>query len=63
MVTIFRPSLLSIKATSFAKDDARKFPGIFANQNVVCKLRDEKTFNYLKQQFNVEEESPAPGIA
>ena len=46
--------------TSFARDDARKFPGIFANQNVVCKLRDEKTLKFLKQEFNVEDDSLAP---
>jgi hypothetical protein len=38
---------------SFDMSEAKKFPGIFANQNVVCKLRDEKTFAFLKEQFGI----------
>jgi hypothetical protein len=26
---------------------------MFANQNVVCKLRDPKTIEFLKQQFGI----------
>ena len=38
--------------------DARRFAGIFANQNIVCKLRDERTLEFLAQQFGPLEESP-----
>jgi hypothetical protein len=30
---------------------AKTFPGAFANQNVVCKLRDQKTIDFLKGEF------------
>ena len=33
------------------KDHAKKFAGIFANQNVVCKLRDEATLKFLQQEL------------
>lgn len=44
------------------REEAKKFPGIFANQNVVCKLRDPKTLEFLKREFEVveEEASNAP---
>jgi hypothetical protein len=31
---------------------ARTFKGIFANQNIVCKLRDEATIEFLRDKFN-----------
>jgi hypothetical protein len=40
---------------AYARDDPRRFPGAFANQNIVCKLRDQRTLDFLKQEFNVEE--------
>jgi Endonuclease NucS len=32
---------------------AKRFDGIFANQNIVCKLRDPKTIDFLRDQFGV----------
>lgn len=37
-------------------EDARTFSGIFSNQNVVCKIRQQETVDYLKEQFGVREE-------
>jgi hypothetical protein len=31
--------------------EAKRFDGMFANQNVVCKLRDPKTLEFLREQF------------
>ena len=36
---------------TFAVEQAKTFPGAFANQNVVCKLRDTKTLEFLEQAF------------
>jgi hypothetical protein len=33
--------------------EAKTFPGVFANQNIVCKLRDTATIDFLKQIFPV----------
>jgi hypothetical protein len=33
--------------------DAKRFDGMFANQNIVCKLRDPKTIDFLRDQFGV----------
>jgi hypothetical protein len=35
------------------RDDARTFKGIFANPNVVCKLRDQQTVDFLGAQFDI----------
>jgi Endonuclease NucS len=32
---------------------AKRFDGMFANQNIVCKLRDPKTIDFLRDQFGV----------
>lgn len=32
---------------------AKRFKGIFANQNIVCKLRDEATIEFLIKEFHV----------
>lgn len=32
---------------------AKRFKGAFANQNIVCKLRDEATIDFLIQEFEV----------
>jgi hypothetical protein len=32
---------------------AKRFDGVFANQNIVCKLRDPKTIDFLRDQFGV----------
>ena len=33
--------------------DAKRIDGMFANQNIVCKLRDAKTIDFLKDQLGV----------
>ncbi len=33
--------------------EAKKFPGAFANQNIVCKLRDPATIEFLKTTFGI----------
>lgn len=35
------------------RDQARSFKGIFANQNIACKLSDAATLEFLKREFNV----------
>jgi hypothetical protein len=39
---------------TFDEDDALWFKGAFANQNVVCKLRDQNTFKFLSEKFDVD---------
>ena len=41
---------------AYPRDQARTFSGVFANPNIVCKLRDERTVKFVKQQFGIEEE-------
>lgn len=36
------------------QEKAKWLPNGFANQNVVCKLRDARTFEFLKREFEVE---------
>lgn len=36
---------------TFPKDQAQRFVGAFANQNVVCKLKQEKTLEFLREKF------------
>lgn len=36
--------------------EAKRFDGMFANQNIVCKLRDPKTIEFLQDQFGVTSE-------
>jgi hypothetical protein len=38
---------------TFAREDARTYKGIFANQNIVCKLRNKQTIDYLMTQFDI----------
>ena len=38
---------------TFGRNEAKTFKGIFANQNIVCKLRDENTVSFLKTEFGV----------
>lgn len=40
---------------TYSHADAQTYKGIFANQNIVCKLRDAATLGFLKKQFDVEE--------
>jgi hypothetical protein len=37
----------------FPMEEAKRFKGIFANQNIVCELRDPNTVSFLEQQFVV----------
>ena len=46
---------------TFPLPDAKKFSGAFANQNVVCKLRDASTIESLKKHFSLEAEQDAQG--
>jgi hypothetical protein len=36
------------------RDQAKRFHGIFANQNIVCLLRDPATADFLKKEFDVQ---------
>jgi len=38
---------------SFPAEDARRFKGAFANQNVVCELRDSQTIEFLEREFKI----------
>lgn len=40
-------------ATTVPASEARTFRGVFANQNVVCKLRHAETLDFLRQEFGV----------
>ena len=39
---------------AYPREQARTFKGVFANQNVVCKLRDAKTLAFLRSEFTQE---------
>jgi hypothetical protein len=39
---------------AYPREQAKTFPGVFANQNVVCKLRQEQTIDFLKREFGIE---------
>lgn len=39
---------------AFSRDDAKKYPGIFANPNIVCALRDAATVEFLSREFGLE---------
>jgi hypothetical protein len=38
---------------TFDRNEARRFQGIFANQNIVCLLRDTATADFLRREFAV----------
>lgn len=38
---------------AFSRDEAKTFKGVFANQNVVCKLRHKQTVDFLKDRFDI----------
>ena len=42
---------------TFNESDAKSFKGIFANPNVVCRLKDINTLNFLFKEFEVKEEN------
>ena len=35
------------------RDHAQTYPGIFANQNIVCRIRDVRTIEFLAERFDV----------
>ncbi|MDP9110537.1 MAG: endonuclease NucS, partial [Candidatus Eremiobacteraeota bacterium] len=35
------------------RDHAQTYPGIFANQNIVCRIRDVRTVEFLAERFDV----------
>jgi Endonuclease NucS len=37
------------------REEARRFQGAFANQTIVCKLREKRTLDFLKREFGVED--------
>ncbi len=37
---------------TFGRDEPQTFSGIFANQNVVCKIYDQETADFLRKQFD-----------
>lgn len=40
---------------TYRRDEARTYPGIFANQNIVCKLQDSQTIAFLRREFGIED--------
>lgn len=40
---------------TFDRENAKTFPGIFANQNVVCKIYDQETADFLRKEFEFSE--------
>jgi len=38
---------------TFDLETAQTFKGVFANWNIVCKLRDPATIDFLLQEFDV----------
>lgn len=43
--------------------EAKTFQGVFANQNIVCKLRDTATIEFLQGIFPVDQKSKTPTLA
>ncbi|SHK69930.1 hypothetical protein SAMN02745216_03915 [Desulfatibacillum alkenivorans DSM 16219] len=41
---------------TFAKEEAKTFKGVFANQNIACKLRHPETVDFLVKEFDVLEQ-------
>ena len=39
---------------TFSREEAKKFTGAFANQNIVCQLRDVPTIEFLKKEFKID---------
>ena len=42
---------------TYSRDEAKTYPGIFANQNIVCKLQDGQTLDFLKREFGIDEDN------
>lgn len=49
--------------TTLPLNEAKTFSGAFANQNVVCKLRDPATLEFLRSEFGPKDEPSEGGIA
>src|SRR5262245_9904736 len=41
----------------FPLSEAKTFRGVFANQNIVCKLSDPETIRFLEEKFGLERPS------
>jgi len=39
--------------TTYELESAKTFSGVFANPHIVCKLRDQKTLDFLWEEFNI----------
>jgi len=37
----------------FDREEGKRFQGIFANQNIVCQLRDPATVSFLRKEFGI----------
>lgn len=40
---------------TFPREQAKTFSGAFANQNIVCKLRDQRTLDFVRREFDVQD--------
>ena len=38
--------------------EAKTFKGVFANQNIVCKLMDAETLRFVRREFDIGDLSP-----
>lgn len=45
---------------AFDRDNAKTFTGIFANQNIVCKIYNQETVDFLTEAFGVDPEEFRP---
>jgi hypothetical protein len=43
---------------AYAREQAQTFKGVFANPNIVCKLRDSQTLEFLRSVFDVKGAEP-----
>jgi hypothetical protein len=51
---VFSEWVVGIKwEKAFERDEAKRYQGIFANQNIVCLLRDTATVDFLRKEFGV----------
>jgi Holliday junction resolvase-like predicted endonuclease len=39
---------------TFTRDEAKTFKGVFANQHIVCRLRDQQTVEFLNKEFGID---------
>jgi hypothetical protein len=40
---------------TFPLSEAKTFVGVFANQNIVCKLRQTATVDFLRREFSIDD--------